>query len=125
VDTDTGEWSHWVGDDWVWREDAITGLLTRHRDGCLFVAGCKTNQGKFYPLFDHVVLLSAPAEVILDRAAKRQGNPYGKTAPEREEILSNLAEVEPRLRATATVEIDASAPIATVVRQLEALNRGR
>jgi hypothetical protein len=36
-------------------------------------------------------------------------------------VLRDLAEVEPRLRATATAEIDASAPIAQVVRQLEEL----
>jgi dephospho-CoA kinase len=29
------------------------------------------NQGRFYDRFDAVVLLSAPAEVILDRIARR------------------------------------------------------
>ena len=46
--------------DWIWREQAVTGLLRPRRDDHLFAAGCKTNQGRFYPLFDHVVLLSAP-----------------------------------------------------------------
>jgi hypothetical protein len=36
-------------------------------------------------------------------------------------ILRYLAEVEPQLRATATIEIDACAPISQVVEQLEAL----
>lgn len=36
-------------------------------------------------------------------------------------ILRYLAEVEPRLRATATIEIDASAPLTEVVRRLEEL----
>ncbi|MBD2867843.1 AAA family ATPase [Paenibacillus arenilitoris] len=58
VDTDSDEWSHWVrlpdgSDDWVWREDAIKELLTGHREGKLFVAGCKSNQGIFY--LDEVV----------------------------------------------------------------------
>lgn len=124
VDTDTDQWSRWDGDDWVWREDSITALLTQHQGGCLFVAGCKSNQGKFYPLFDHVVLLSAPAEVILRRVAGRVNNPYGTTEADRAQIRRNLAEVEPLLRATATTEIDAAAPIGTVVDQLEALNHG-
>ncbi len=97
------------------------GLLTSHREGMLFVAGCKSNQGKFYPFFDHVVLFSAPADVILARIADRDNNNYGKSPEERELILCHLTEVEPLLRATATMEIDASAPIDEVVRQLELL----
>jgi len=126
VDTDTDEWSRWVilpdgSRDWIWREDAIAALLDGHRNGKLFVAGCKTNQGRFYLRFDHIALLTAPAEVMLSRIAARDSNPYGKDPREREEILRNLAEVEPRLRATATVVIDASASLAAVADQLEAL----
>src|SRR5579875_518542 len=82
VDTDTDEWSRWVtlpdgSPDWIWRDDAMTELLTSHTGGPLFVAGCKTNQGRFYGQFDHVVLLSAPAEVLLARIAARTTNPYG------------------------------------------------
>jgi dephospho-CoA kinase len=127
VDTDTDEWSRWVtlpdgSADWIWREDAVRALLAGHRAGHLFVAGCKTNQGRLYPQFDHIALLSAPAEVILARIARRTGNPYGTGPGERELILGHLATVEPRLRATATVEIDATAPIPEVVRQLEELS---
>jgi predicted ATPase len=45
----------------------------------------------------------------------------GKTTEEWAEVLRNLAEVEPLLRAGATVEIDAAAPVSDVVRRLEAL----
>lgn len=126
VDTDTDRWSRWVSspdgsDDWLWREEAITDLLTGHRDGGLFVAGCRSNQGAFYPLFDHVVLLSAPAHVLLARIAARTDNPYGKRPEERAAVLTHLAEVEPLLRATATLEIDATASVDEVVRRLEAL----
>lgn len=126
VDTDADAWSQWVtlpdgSLDWVWREPAIAKLLADHRQGTLFVAGCKSNQGKFYSRFDHVALLSAPAEVLLARIATRNNNPYGKKSGDRDLILQHLAEIEPRLRATATIEIDASAPITRVVEQLEAL----
>ena len=126
VDTDTDEWSHWVtspdgSPDWIWREDAITALLASHPHGHLFVAGCKSNQGKFYAQFDHIALLSAPADVLLARVAARAGNPYGKHPAERALILRDLAEVEPLLRATATTEIDATAPLSQVVRHLENL----
>ncbi|WP_199881137.1 AAA family ATPase [Streptomyces kebangsaanensis] len=126
VDTDTDTWSRWVtlpdgSTDWVWREQAITDLLGSHDGGSLFVAGCKTNQGRFYPLFDHIVLLSAPAEVLLARIAARTDNPYGKRAEERDAVLHHLTTVEPLLRATATAEIDATAPIEHVVQLLEEL----
>jgi hypothetical protein len=126
VDTDSDQWSHWVtspdgSPDWIWREDAIAALLATHQHGHLFVAGCKTNQGKLYPQFDHIALLSAPAGILLARIAARTGNPYGKHPAERAMILRDLAEVEPLLRATATTEIDATAPLAQVVRHLENL----
>ncbi|WP_328361504.1 AAA family ATPase [Streptomyces sp. NBC_00445] len=126
VDTDADAWSHWVtlpdgSADWIWREQAITDLLSSHGEGSLFVAGCKTNQGRFYPLFDQIVLLSAPVDVLLARIAARTTNPYGKRPEERAAVLHHLATVEPLLRATATVEIDATASIERVVQQLEEL----
>lgn len=126
VDTDTDTWSCWVTQpdgsaDWIWREQAITNLLSSHVDGSLFIAGCKTNQGQFYPLFDHIVLLSAPAEVLLARIAARTNNPYGKRPEERDAIIDQLNTVEPLLRATATLEIDATASVERVVQQLVAL----
>jgi RNase adaptor protein for sRNA GlmZ degradation len=126
VDTDTDQWSHWVtspdgSPDWIWREDAIAVLLATHQHGHLFVAGCKTNQGKLYAQFDHIALLSAPADILLARIAARTSNPYGNHPAERAMILRDLAEVEPLLRATATTEIDATAPLSQVVQHLENL----
>ncbi len=124
TDTDSDEWCEWVTDDqgtsdWIWRAGAIGRLLDEHRD--LFVAGCKSNQGEFYPRFDKVVLLSAPAEVMLQRIGERGDNPYGKSAEEWALVLEHLHTVEPLLRASADLEIDTSAPLRHVVEQLEAL----
>ena len=126
VDTDTDEWCRWVtlpdgSADWIWREEAMAALLDGHAEGALFVAGGKTDQGAFYPRFDHVVLLSAPASVLLERIAGRTTNPYGQDPASRALVLRHLAEVEPLLRATATSEIDASAPLDDVARALEFL----
>ena len=126
VDTDTDEWSEWTVDDegepdWIWREDAISTLLAGHDGGHLFVAGCRTNQGRFYDRFDEVVLLSAPAETLLARIDERSDNPYGKSADERELVLRHLEQVEPLLRATATAELDATAPLDVLADRLEQL----
>jgi shikimate kinase len=68
------------GKDWVWREDRIQVLLSTDDADVLFVSGCSPNQGKFYPQFDHIVLLTAPAAVIVERLANRTTNPYGNTS---------------------------------------------
>ena len=68
--------------------------------------------------FDAIVLLSAPAEVLLSRIESRTTNPCGKTAQQRELILLHLAEVEPLLRRECTHEVDARQPLAAVVEHL-------
>src|SRR5437763_11517032 len=120
VDTDSTEWSEWAPDtdEWLWREDRMAELLAEDGEPALFVSGCMSNQGKFYDRFDAVVLLSAPAEVILDRVDQRTTNDYGKTARERDLILMHLKTIEPMLRATSTHELDASRPVAEVVADL-------
>ena len=121
VDTDEDEWRVRVDDGWNWREDAIDALLAGHEHGHLFIAGCHTNQGRFYDRLDGVVLLSAPADVLLERIDARDENPYGKSDEERALVLRHLAEVEPLLRATATAELDATAPLDEVADRLEAI----
>jgi dephospho-CoA kinase len=125
VDTDEPPWSEWSDEDggYVWREDLITELLARNDGPTLYVSGAVSNQGRFYSRFDAVVLLSAPAGVLLQRLESRTTNDYGKTREQRELILSHLAEVEPLLRASCTHEIDATQPIADVVGQLVEIGR--
>ena len=128
VDTDDPGWKEWVaspdepgGGEWLWIEERMTELLRPDEDRTLFVQGCVRNQVKFYDRFDAVVLLSAPAKVILERITRRTTNPYGKAPAEREEILYNLATVEPALRANCTHEIDASRSLDDVVTELIAI----
>jgi dephospho-CoA kinase len=130
VDTDYGGYSEEVpspdpgGWEQLWREDRIEALLDEDGDGVLFISGCVANQERFYPRFDAIVLLTAPAEVILERVASRGSNAFGKSAPERDRILHDLATVEPLLRAGATAEIDTRAPLEEVVDTLERIADG-
>ncbi len=123
VDTDRGGWCIWSDgeDGYVWREDRIAELLGREEGRTLYVSGTVSNQGRFYPRFDAVVLLHAPAEVLLRRIATRATNDYGKSSEERDLILRHLAEVEPLLRATCTHEVDATQPLDVVVARLVAI----
>jgi shikimate kinase len=124
VDTDHPPWNEWSEADggYVWHEDLLADLLAED-DGntTLYVSGTVSNQGRFYARFDAVVLLSAPAEVLLRRIETRATNDYGKATEERELVLQHLAEVEPLLRTTCTHEIDATQPLSEVVAQLVAI----
>ena len=126
VDTDYGDWSEEVphpqrGSERLWREDRIRALLAEPADGALFVSGTVANQGRFYPLFDAIVLLSVPEDVLLDRVASRSTNDFGKTDAERALILGDLHAVEPLLRAGATAEIDTRRPVDEVADLLESI----
>src|SRR5947209_4317140 len=94
VDTDYRGWSEWSDADggYVWREDRIAELLAREQGPTLYISGTVSNQGRFYPQFDAVVLLSAPAEVLLRRIDTRVTNDYGKSGADRELILRHLVE---------------------------------
>lgn len=116
IDTDYGPWKTESG---LWNDVLMGALLGESTE--VVVSGTVANQGDFYDRFDHVVLLSAPLSVLLDRVSMRTTNPYGSTADEREEITSNLASIEPLLRASATVEIDATQPLHHVVDRVEEL----
>jgi broad-specificity NMP kinase len=127
VETDDGPWSEWSETDggYVWREDLIAELLARDDEATLYVSGTVSNQGRFYPRFDAVVLLSAPLDVLLRRIETRTTNEYGKAAEERALILGHIVEIEPLLRATCTHEIDATQPIGDVVTQLVEIGCGQ
>jgi dephospho-CoA kinase len=125
VDTDYGGWTEQVdapGDprtkEWLWLEDRMASLLSTEDAEVLFVSGAARNQTKFYPQFDHVVLLTAPVAVITERLASRTNNPYGKDPAELAQVLELKATVEPALRRGADLEIDTSAPLDEVVKRI-------
>ena len=101
--------------DWVWRTDRMQSLLATEDADVLFVSGCAPNMGQFLPQFDHVILLSAPVAVIVERLATRTTNVYGKRPEEVARVLSLIETVEPLLRRVATHEIDTSASLNEVV----------
>lgn len=130
VDADCDEFSEWVevagnsgpfgspveaGKDWMWREDRIQDLLSTEDTDMLFLSGCAENMRKFFPQFDHVVLLSAPADVIVERLLTRTNNPYGTRLGEIARVLDLIEKVEPLLRRAAEHEIDTSACLEDVV----------
>jgi hypothetical protein len=114
VDTDDGDYHESVVGEQLWREDRIAALLAEDGSGPLFIQGTTRNQVVFYPLFDHIVLLSTPAEVLIERLTTRTTNPYGKDPVQVEETLGYLETVEPLLREAAALEVVTTVPVAQV-----------
>ena len=129
VDLDCDEFSHWVevlpatsehptpasGRDWVWREDRVQEILANESIDLLFVSGCAENMSKFVPQFDHIVLLSAPADVLAERLGRRTNNQFGKRPEELDQVMTVLRTVEPLLRKLADHEIDTRRSLDEVV----------
>ena len=99
----------------LWREDAIRELLATADADVLFLAGCEENQVRFHTQFDHIVLLSAPLETLVERLATRTTNPYGKAPAEHARFLDDVGTVEPLLRRVADHEVRTTAPLDEVV----------
>jgi dephospho-CoA kinase len=98
-----------------WREDAIRALLATEDTDVLFIAGCEENQAQFHARFDHIVLLSAPLDIVLERLATRTTNTYGKAPGELERVRSDIETIEPLLRRVADYEIQTTIPLNEVV----------
>lgn len=106
VDTDYDGWTLPNG---LWDEPRMRQLLATQP--AIVVSGTVENQALFYGEFDHVVLLSAPLEVLLERVRTRTNNPYGRTSRQEAEIRAYVRDVEPLLRRGATLELDGRLPV--------------
>jgi shikimate kinase len=120
IDTDHDGWTL---PDGTWDEPRMDGLLADHAD--VVVSGTVDNQGRFYDRLDHVVLLSAPLEVLLERVATRTDNPYGTAPEQREEIARYVQTVEPLLRRGASLEVDGRRPVSELADVVERLGSRR
>ena len=119
VDTD---YDGWELSDGTWDESRMDRLLARHQD--VVVSGTVENQVCFYDRFEHIVLLSAPLEVLMQRLRARTNNPYGKSSVERAELARYVETVEPLLRRGATVELDGQRPVVELADDVERLVSG-
>jgi shikimate kinase len=116
VDTDDPGWEL---PDGTWDESRMGRLLARHQD--VVVSGTVENQVHFYDPFEHIVLLSAPLAMLMQRLRDRTNNPYGRSSAERAETGRYVETVEPLLRRGATVELDGRRPVAELADAVEQL----
>ncbi|ASZ12845.1 hypothetical protein CK934_18725 [Chitinophaga sp. MD30] len=70
---------------------------------------------KFLDQFDHVILLTAPDEVIVQCLQTRSGTAYGQSKEEIARVLRLKHEIEPLLREGADLEINTDMPVEAAV----------
>ncbi|MBM3715343.1 MAG: ATP-binding protein [Actinobacteria bacterium] len=120
VDTDLYGWTD--GEGGPWDATRMGDLLRTERT--VVVSGAAENQGDFLDRFEHVVLLSVPVEVAIERVRTRSNNSYGRTIEEQDRIRRHFAEVEPLLRRSATAELDGRLPLARLADEVAGLADG-
>jgi dephospho-CoA kinase len=91
---------------WGWRAERVAALLAAERDRPLVFAGCSEEQAALP--FDLRILLTAPATVLSERLRTRTTNAYGRTSDELAQVLADLEAVEPLLRRSADLVLDAT-----------------
>lgn len=107
---------------WAWDRARVEQLLADHDPDLILFAGCSDEQARI--AFDLRILLTAPDAVLLDRLRTRTTNPYGTTDAERRQILSDRAAIEPLLRRSADLILDATAPPSALADAVIASIRG-
>jgi dephospho-CoA kinase len=100
---------------WGWCADAIAALLTEDTP-LLFFAGCSEEQAGLP--FDLRVLLTAPRATLIERLRTRTTNGYGRDSTQLGQVLRDLERVEPLVRRSADLVLDATEPPAAVADRL-------
>jgi dephospho-CoA kinase len=118
VDADYGWCTTAPDGEWLWHEGRVDQLLSTEDADVLFFGGCASNQGKFRHRFDHIILLSAPLDVMLERLRTRTNNSFGKRDDERDRVLANHANVEPLLRASSSAEVYTARALSEIVEDI-------
>ena len=95
---------------WGWRVERVADVLEQGEAApdLVFFAGCSEEQATLP--FDYRVLLTAPAEILMQRLMARTTNAYGRSEQQRAQVLADLAEVEPLLRRSADLILVTTEP---------------
>lgn len=116
IDTDYGGWTLPGG---TWDEPRMSAALAQQ--AAMVVSGMVENQSAFDDRFEHIVLLSTPVDVLIERLSARDNNPYGKFSEYQAEVRRYVVHVEPLLRLGATLEPDARRSVSELAHEIERL----
>jgi len=116
VDTDAEAAVEAPDGEWLWDEPRVEEALSRAIGSQpIFIVGSASNQVRFYDRFNVIVLLTAPAALMIQRVRTRTTNPFGSSDEDRRKILADKAMFEPMIRRRADIEISTDQPLDMVV----------
>jgi len=108
--------------EWALVRERVAELAASAKDRLVFLCG----GGRLFDcweLFDAVLILSAPLEVVLARIDERAGNDFGRSEVERVWVAVRHAQMEQSYRASGATLIDSSRSLALVVDEVVASSR--
>lgn len=96
----------------IWQPKTFKSWLDENES--VFVGGSVYNQTEFYPLFNKIIGLMLPPEVLDVRLKSRTNNPTGNDEKGRNYFVGINARVNTNLKLAGAIMIDSSLPIAIV-----------
>lgn len=116
LDTD---YDGWVLTDGTWDEPRLSAFLAV--EPAIVISGTVENQRDFYDRLEHIILLSAPVDVLIARVRARDNNSYGKSPEDQAAIRRHVVDVEPLLRKGASRELDGRRAVSDLADEIERL----
>ena len=95
---------------WAWNPARLDELIRAAAPATLYVCGGADNELEMADRFTQVFLLEIDEPTMLARVDARQDNDWGRIGDTREYLRRKLPELQDRLRAFATIPIDAGSP---------------
>lgn len=106
--------------EWVCNEEMLTDIVNKHKGG-IIVTGVASNQNNFLNLFNKIILLTAPEEILNKRLINRQyedGNHFGKEEIEREHVNKAFQGFEEKLIKQGAVSVNSNRPLNEVAEEI-------
>lgn len=104
-----------------WRCDVkkLQELLDNQKTDVAFYCGVASNMDDIIPLFDKMILLTAPAEAVYKRLMNREGtDDMGSTEESRKMVLGWKDWWEDEMRDRGAVEVSAEGPVEVVAERV-------
>lgn len=117
AETRTQQW--YDEHEWRTHAPAIEELKEKAQDKEIFVCGVAPDDLKVLSLFDKVVYLDLPSELLKQRISERSGNDYGRNNFELKSILERKAMLDKRYTEFGTTKVCASGSVQEVADRIK------
>jgi len=102
--------------DWVCDISMLKELLNSYSsEDDIFVTGITANQNEFIDMFDKIIFLKCPPDVLIDRLNNRTNNDFGKNKEIQDMILSSHSDFENNLIQKGAKVIDVDRDLEEVI----------